>query len=93
MNPLRIIISVYGGVVQDVFCSVADAQVVLVDWDQDSDPPFPRPDLVHGRQDCTARVGAFEARSMDNLTNTDDEAAIQQAQEKGLIDEPIFAVS
>jgi len=89
----RIIISVYGGLVQDVFCSIPDAQVVLVDWDQDPEPPFPRDDLARGRNDCSALVGSFYARTLNDLADTDEEFAIHDAQEKGLIDEPIFAVS
>ena len=31
----KVVISVYGGVVQDVFCSEQDVQVIVVDWDAD----------------------------------------------------------
>jgi len=89
----RIIISVYGGLVQDVFCSISDAEVVLVDWDQDPDPPFPRDDLARGRNNCSVLVGSFEARPFNDLADTDEGFAIHDAQEKGLIDEPVFAVS
>jgi hypothetical protein len=33
MSLTKIIISVHGGVVQDVFCSAAEAEVNVVDWD------------------------------------------------------------
>ena len=92
MDKPRIIISMFGGLVQDVFCSIPDTQVVLVDWDQDPDPPFVRDDLARGHN-CSALVGAFDARSIEDLAATDEEAAIHDAQEKGLIDEPVFAVS
>ena len=93
MNPPLIILSVFGGLVQDIFCSIPDAQVVLVDWDQDPDPVFPRDELVHGNGGCTALVGSFDARSIDDLANTDEEAAILEAQEKGMLDDAIFVVS
>jgi hypothetical protein len=33
MNRPRIVIRVHGGFVRDVYCSVENAEVVLVDWD------------------------------------------------------------
>ena len=93
MEKPRIIISMFGGLVQDVFCSIPDTQVVLVDWDQDPDPPFPRDDLARGRNNCSVLVGSFEARSFNDLADTDEGFAIHDAQKKGLIDEPTFAVS
>lgn len=87
-----VIVSVYGGLVQDVFCSMPEARVVVVDWDQDPDPAFERVDLVRGRG-CSALVGAFGARPLGELAESDAEAAILEAQEKGLIDEPVFVVS
>ena len=34
-----IIVSVYGGVVQDVFCSDAEANLTIVDWDTEGASP------------------------------------------------------
>jgi len=33
MSKPAIVLNVYDGIVQDVFCSTPDAQVILVDWD------------------------------------------------------------
>ena len=45
--PTRVIVNVYGGVVQDVF-SDGDAEVFVVDWDQDEMPSgyYPEDGLV-----------------------------------------------
>jgi hypothetical protein len=75
----QIVISVHGGYVRDVFCSIDDVEIVLVDWD--IDPNYPPPDVVQvvdaGRSKL-ALVGRFEARPFSDLSETNEAAAIVQ---------------
>jgi len=38
-GPQRVVVNVYGGVVQDVFCSDPHARAVIVDWDTEGRDP------------------------------------------------------
>ena len=79
MNQLRIVISVHGGFVRDVFCSIDNAEVVLVDWDVDPDDPSPDVvEIIDADRTKHALVGAFEARPFSDLSGTTDAAAIVQ---------------
>ena len=79
MAQPRIVISVHGGYVRDVFSSIEDVEIVLVDWDVD--PNDPSPDVVEtidaGRTKH-ALVGSFEARPFSDLSGTKDAVAIVQ---------------
>lgn len=91
MQKPRIIISVYGGLVQDVFCSVRDAQVVLVDWDQDAEAATEESVAKSGP--IAPLVGAFAVRPIDDLVDTEEHAVIRDACDKGVLDEGVFVVS
>ena len=79
MSRAQIVISVHGGYVLDVFCSVENAEVVLVDWDVDPDDPSPDVvQVIDIRRSRLALVGRFEARPFSDLSGTKDAAAIVQ---------------
>ena len=75
----QIVISVHGGFVRDVFCSIENAEVVLVDWDVDPDDPSPDVvQVVDAGGSRRALVGRFEARPFSDLSGTTDAVAIVQ---------------
>jgi hypothetical protein len=79
MPHAQIVISVHGGFVCDVFCSIENAEVVLVDWDVDPNDPSPDVvEIVDAGRTKHALVGTFEARPFSDLSGTKDAAAIVQ---------------
>jgi hypothetical protein len=75
----QIVISVHGGYVRDVFCSIEHAEVVLVDWDVEADDPTPDVvQVVDAGRSRRALVGRFEARPFSDLSGTNEAAAIVQ---------------
>jgi hypothetical protein len=83
----QVIIEVDGGVVQNVFCSVAGIQVLLVDWDVEGSLPG-EPGIVdvplphRSRHACISDV---QVLPLDELAGTDIEAAIDAACEQGVL--------
>ena len=77
MSQPRIVICVHGGYVRDVYCSVENAEVVLVDWDVE--PGVFSPDIVDVIRNGRARnalVGCFDALTFRDLSGTDEAAVI-----------------
>ena len=77
MNQLRIVISVHGGYVRDVYCSIENAEVVLVDWDVETGDFSPNVvDVIRNGRSRNALVGCFDALPLRDLSGTDEAAAI-----------------
>ncbi len=93
MQRPRIVISVEGGQVQDVFCSDPNAQVILVDWDPEPDPQTARNGFVPGQHRSAPFVGAFATRPFSDFANTVERIVFQEAQESGVIEDVAFVVS
>ncbi len=70
----RIVVNVSGGVVQDVYCSDLQADLVIVDWDTDGCDPTEGGIVEVGRQ--VAHVAQREAHPLDKLVGTDVGAAL-----------------
>lgn len=89
-----IIISMQGGLVQDVFCSNPNTRVVLVDWDQQGEQ-VGCPGVVEiesdGRQHPVAVV-EYQAAMLGELSGTDVEKALAAAHLHGQLDQPVIAV-
>ncbi len=87
-----IILSIYGGLVQDVFCSDPDTRVVFVDWGQEGER-VGSPGVVEiegdGRQHAIA-VFAFEGAKLSDLPGTDVEESLIAAQRHGQLDDPVI---
>ena len=83
----QVIISLNGGLVQDVFCSVPGIQVLVVDWDVEGacpgDPGIVDVPLPDGP--CRACVTDFPVASMSEVAGTDVEAAIDAACQQGVL--------
>ena len=89
-NP-TVIISVHGGLVQDVFCSDPVTRVVLVDWDQEGEG-VGLPGVIEiesdGRQHAVAVV-EYETAKLTDLQGTDIEKALVTAHLHGQLDHPV----
>ena len=87
-----IIISVHGGLVQDVFCSNPDTRIILVDWDQQGEQ-IGLPGIVEiesdGRNHPVAVV-EYEAAKLTDLSGTDVEKALIAAHLHGQLDQPVI---
>jgi hypothetical protein len=90
-TPIEIIVSVYGGVVQDVFCSDAEAQVTIVDWDTEGANPD-QAGVVKiqnaAGQERLAHVDRSKPAPLSRLVGTDVESALREAKQS-VDDEPI----
>lgn len=87
-----IIISVHGGLVQDVFCSDPEARVVLVDWDQEGEHvgcPGVTEIESDGRLNAVAVV-EYETAKLTDLPGTDVEKALIAAHLHGQLDQPVI---
>jgi hypothetical protein len=87
MTRPQVIINLHGGLVQDVFCSVPGAQVLVIDWDVEGSFPG-EPGIVDvwlAAGPCQACVGDFPAASLNELAGTDVEAAIDAACQQGVL--------
>jgi hypothetical protein len=83
MPRIQIVVSVHGGVVQDVFCSADEAELIMVDWDADlcdsSDRNIARI-TEPGGDERLAFVSKCLAEPLWTMAGTDVEAAIRNAQ-------------
>jgi hypothetical protein len=78
-SKARIVLNVSGGVVQDVFCSDPEAEVIVVDWETEGCDSS-RDDVVEIEGRGTAVFVAHPHRySLQNLTGTVVEAALRAA--------------
>lgn len=83
MPPPTVIINLHGGIVQDVFCSLAEVDVRLVDWDVEGsdqdDPGIVEVALAEDRKRFVF-VGGMLANPLDDLAGTDVERALKAAE-------------
>ena len=90
MNNPQIVISIPGGVVQEIFASDPDTGIVLVYWDT-HETALQDPDVVRigvaGRQ-RHVRVVDFPPQPLAELAGTDAELAVEAAFEEGVLHEP-----
>ena len=81
----QVVINVNGGLVQGVFASLSELQVIVVDWDTDEINNFSRVDLVLDGRDCTASVIDFPPSPLEELAGSDVEQAIEAACDQGVL--------
>jgi hypothetical protein len=83
MATTQLVINVYGGLVQEVFCSDPDLEVLLVDWDVEP-AKVEHPSVVHvpadGRRTQPAYVTPLPVQTLDALQGTQVAAAIDVAE-------------
>ena len=80
MPASQLVINVYGGFVQEVFCSDPEIKVLLVDWD--AEPAYAEhPSIVHfptdGHRSQLAYVAPLAVQAFDALQGTLVDAAEQ----------------
>lgn len=84
MSKLQLVINVYGGLVQEVFCSDPEIEVLLVDWDVEP-ADAEHPSVVHvpadGRRSQLAYVAPLAVQALDALQGTQVAAAIDAAEQ------------
>ena len=84
MPRIRIVVSVQGGVVQDVYCSAKEpAELIMVDWDAEGcDSSFPGVAKVVDPEgdERFAYVSKCLTEPLETIAGTDIEEAIQYAQ-------------
>ena len=76
-------INVYGGLVQEVFCSDPEIEVLLVDWDvEPADAAHPSVVRVpaDGRRSQLSYVAPLAVQALDALQGTQVAAAIDAAE-------------
>ena len=86
-----VIISVHGGLVQDVFCSEPCTRVVLVDWDQEGEC-VGQPGVIEIESDSRRHAVAvieYETAKLADLPGTDVEKALIAAHLHGQLDQPV----
>ena len=87
MTRPQIVLNVHGGVVQDVFSSLPDLHVVVVDWDTEGlDSPAVVEVSLDGRS-CSASVIELNALPLEELAGSDVEQAIDAACEQEVLHE------
>ncbi len=85
-----VVINVNGGVVQDVFASIPELQVLVVDWDAEASDNNPaQVELqLHGRT-YSAAVIELPGLPLEGLAGSDVERAIDAACDQGILaDDP-----
>jgi len=83
MPSLQLVINVYGGLVQEVFCSDPEIAVLLVDWDvEPADAEHPSVVQVpsDSRRSQLAYVAPLAVQALDALHGTQVAAAIDAAE-------------
>jgi hypothetical protein len=83
MSRPKIVISVFGGVVQDVLCLELDARVIVVDWDAEGADNLRAGYVVvpdkFGRQ-SPAIVSSRDAEPLSTMKDTPIQAALNRAE-------------
>ena len=82
MPKPEIIINIHGGVVQEVFASDTDIDVILVDWEVDGQS-IDQPDIMevkHNHRTLRAFVSRPNARPLYLLAGSEVEAVIDAAE-------------
>ena len=79
-GPQRVVVNVYGGVVQDVFCSDPRARAAIVDWDNEgrdsSEDGIVEVQMEDGGKHF-AYVTDYATQPLENLPGTDVEKALK----------------
>ena len=81
-GPQRVVVNVYGGVVQDVFCSDPHARAAIVDWDNEGRDPSEDGIVEVQMEDggkTPACVADYPTQPLKNLPGTDVEKALRAA--------------
>ncbi|MEX2213237.1 MAG: hypothetical protein WD768_03865 [Phycisphaeraceae bacterium] len=89
-----IVISVHGGLVQDVFCSEPDTRVILVDWDQEGQS-LGLPGIVEVQCDemrTPAAVVEYASAGFDALKDSEVGRALDAGYLNGQLDEPVTEI-
>lgn len=85
MTRPQIVLNVHGGIVQDVFASIPELHVVVVDWDTDGLESPVLVDLsLEGRR-CSAVVVEMPPVPLEELAGSDVEQAIDAACDQGVL--------
>lgn len=85
MTRPQVVLNVHGGTVQDVFASIPDLQVVVVDWDTDELETPALVDLSLDGRRCSAAVVEFPPSPLEELAGSDVEQAIDAACDQGVL--------
>src|SRR5690606_33152355 len=91
-NQPTIVISIHGGIMQDVFCSQSDTRVILVDWDQEGQN-LGLPGIIEVQCDgkpVIASVVEYGSASFDAMKDTDLARALEAAHLQGQLDQPVI---
>lgn len=83
MSKSQLVINVYGGLVQEVFCSDPEIEVLLVDWDvEPADAEHPSVVQVpsDSRRSQLAYVAPLTVQALDAVHGTQVAAAIDAAE-------------
>ena len=83
MSKSQLVINVYSGLVQEVFCSDPEIEVLLVDWDVEP-ADAEHPSIVHvpadDRRPQLAYVAPLVVKTLEELQGTQVAAAIDAAE-------------
>ena len=82
MTKPRVLLSIYGGLIQDVFSTDPTIELIVVDWDtEDSDTELDELVEITDAQGKSNRafVGLQPIRPFDELAGTDTQAALARA--------------
>lgn len=85
MTRPRIVVNVYGGIVQGVFASSPELHVVVVDWDTDGLNSPALVDLSLAGRRCSAAVVELAPVPLEELAGSDAEQAIDAACAQGVL--------
>ncbi|HEY3965149.1 MAG TPA: hypothetical protein VGM05_11410 [Planctomycetaceae bacterium] len=85
MTRPQIVLNVHGGIVQDVFASIPELHVVIVDWDTEGLDSPALVDLSFGGHRCSASVVEIPPEPLEELAGSDVERAIDAACEQGVL--------
>ena len=84
MSKSQLVINVYGGLVQEAYCSDPEIEVLLVDWDvEPADAEHPSVVQVpsDNRRSQLAYVAPLTVQALDALQGTQVAAAIDAAEQ------------
>ena len=82
LDACRIVVSICGGVIQDVYCSDDNAQTVIVDWDNEDCESSASGIVevqVEGVGKTLVYVADYLTQPLKNLLDTDVERALRAA--------------
>lgn len=81
----QLVINVSGGTVQDVFASLPDLQVIIVDWDADGIHNPSQVDVILDGLTHSAAVSDMPCSQLEELAGSDAEKAIDAACDQGVL--------